>query len=272
MKRFPPSGRRLLSIASATVAGAAAMLMFATPANAIDEHLTVTHTARCLPTGQQEVTWTVTSSRDVTSTLSVVDLTSSPAGSGFVDGNIIKVGATLPAMPAQLTDTQLLPGTAASAALHVETVFGSGEFATTIDGDDEVAFEGTCSPAYTVTQDCHGITFTFKAPPVGTTVITIHITLHPSVGADEVFTIKSGDADKTVTFPGSPGLTVDLSYGDEFKTSYTWTHDPCPSPTLPTTGGSLSTPIGFGVGLIVGGVGLLVLLFVLRRRRTIRGN
>jgi hypothetical protein len=273
VKHLTPSARRLLGMAFATVVGTA-VLAVAAPASAASttEHLTLGHSALCLPNGQREVTWTVTSSRPASSTLSVVDLTSNPAGFGFVDGTIIKVGATLPASPGQLVDKQLLPGNAIGASLHVETVFTSSDVKTTVPGDDQIAFDGTCTPAYTVTQDCHGITFTFKAPPVGTTVISILVTLHPSVGSDQSFTIKSGDPDKTVTIPGSPGLKVDLSYGGNFKTTYTWSHDPCPSPTLPITGSHLTGVIGIGAGLVGGGVGLIVLMLVLRRRRTVSGT
>jgi hypothetical protein len=268
VKRFPTLARRALSVALATATGAA-MLALATPAyataRAVDNTITVTHTTRCLPNGQREVTWTVTDTQENEATISAVTLNSTPTATGFVDGNIIKVGATIPGDDGTRTDKQLMPGTNNSASLQVTAHIGSGEFETVHSGSDAFEF-ATCNPAYTVSQDCTGITFVFKGLPPGEAVISFLVTLHPSVGTDQSFTIKSGDPDKTVTIAGAPGLTVDLSYGDNFKTSYAFTHDPCP--TLPKTGSNLGGTIGAGIGLVVGGAALLLLLVVLRRRRT----
>ena len=65
----------------------------------------------------------------------MVKLNSDPAGSGFVDGNIIKVGATLPATPSWLGDTQLMPGTTTTRvpACHGLRV-GGGEIKTLVAG------------------------------------------------------------------------------------------------------------------------------------------
>jgi len=266
VKRFPTYARRALSVALAT---GAEMLALATPAQASArsevEHLTITHSTVCLPNGQRQVTWTVATERDEDGTISAVTLHSTPTDAPFVDGNIIKVGQTLPGDGGSLSDKQVMPGTNTSASLEVSAKFGSGEFIETISGSDAFEF-GACTPLYTVSQDCNGITFVFKGLPPGELKITNHVTLHPSVGTDQAFDIGTGDPDKTVTIPGAPGLTVDLSYGDNFKASYAFTHDPCP--TLPKTGSNLGGTIGAGIGLVVVGAGLLVLVVFMRRRRS----
>ena len=283
MRRFAVSARRPLGLALAIVAGAA-VLAVATPANATDtnaEHLTVAHSDQCLADGQRKVTWTVTNSRPDATILTTVMLTSVPAGFGFANGSGVTVGATLPASPASVTGVQLLPATAVSASLQVGVLFDKG---ISITGTGTVVFEGTCTPQYTVTQDCHGITFTFKAPPAGYEGKGTDVSLNPSVGTEESFIIKPGDADKIVTFPGTTGLTIDLEYGD-FEARHAWAHDPCPSPSaspspsarpsvspspsLPVTGSSLTGVIGIGAGLLVGGVALIALFLVLRRRRSV---
>jgi hypothetical protein len=270
VKRFPRFARRALSVALATATGAA-MLALAAPAYAHGGDnptvVTVGHTSTCLPDGERQVIWSVSTNSESDSTISKVDLASAPTNTGFVNGNIIKVGATLPGSPSSLSDKQLMPGTNTSASLAVTSIFGDGELATPVKGSDEATFE-PCTPWYTVTQDCTGITFVIGPPPVGDAVF--HVTLHPSVGADQSFNMTSGEADKTVTFPGSPGLTVDLSYGEGFKKSYAWDHAPCP--TLPTTGTRIGGTIGTGAGLVVGGVLLLLALVWLRRRRAVSGS
>jgi hypothetical protein len=268
VKRFLTYARRALSVALAT---GAALFALATPAQAHafgdddTPHLTITHSTVCLPDGQRQVTWTVATERDDDGTISAVTLGSTPVAAGFVNGNIIKVGETLPGDGGSLSDKQVMPGTNTSASLAVSAKFGSGEFIETISGSD--AFEFTpCIPLYTVSQDCNGFTFVFKGLPAGEAIITRHVTLHPSVGADQSFDMKSGDPDKTVTIAGAPGLTVELSYGDGFKASYAFTHDPCP--TLPKTGSNLGGTIGAGIGLVVVGTALLVLVVAMRRRRS----
>src|SRR5690348_17215363 len=98
------------------------MLALATPAQAnarsTVETLTITHSTVCLPNGQRQVTWTVATDREDDGTISAVTLHSNPTDAPFVDGNIIKVGQTLP-HGGSLSDKQVMPGTNTNASLEV---------------------------------------------------------------------------------------------------------------------------------------------------------
>jgi hypothetical protein len=192
------------------------------------------------------------------------------------------------------TGVQRVPGDTDFAELDVVAKWSDDA---THPGDEEVSLAeelGSCLKTYLVAQTCDSITFTFKAPPApvvpasaplietgvylaGYALTSSSIKLHPSVGADVQFTLNSGDPDKVVSFPGSPGLTVDVIIDNGPKQTHTFTHDPCPttpspSPSLATTGSSLSSPLGIGAALVVVGIGLIAALFLFRRRRTVAGS
>ncbi len=269
MKSFRPSARRLLSFAAAAAAGAAATLLVATPAFAHTS--SVGGKAVCdQAAGEYVITWTITLTNDPN--FGFRDVTFGPAGStltGIQNESGFPHTATTP-----ITATQRVAGTfSGNATLNFTTLWKD----TTIDDNNHgtVPLAGNCTPPYTVTQDCDKITFTFHAPQAATNAVEISITLTPNPGSPETFKIKTGDADVVKSFPASPGLTVEVKIGD-FKKMYTWTHDPCPttpspSPSLPTTGSSLSAPLTVGGVLLVGGISLVGLVFAMRRRRSLAG-
>jgi hypothetical protein len=281
-----PAARRILSIAAAAAAGLAASLVLASPASA--HHIDIGVSKTCQQDGTWKVTWTVNNSEDdLAGKVTAVALT--PAGTTV--SNIV-VDAVLPA-DGSLVGTQIVPGDAAGATISVTVHWNR-------DGQDHsdtksngVEFTYKCESTYTVAQTCDSITFTFKAPPApvvpasapltdtgvylaGAALTSSSIKLHPSVGSDVTFTLNSGDPDKVVSFPGSPGLTVVVTI-DNFEKTHTFTHDPCPttpspSPSLATTGSSLSSPLGIGAALVLVGIGLIAALFMFRRRRTVAGS
>jgi hypothetical protein len=192
----------------------------------------------------------------------------------------IVVGATIPANGG-LEGSQTVPGNTDTASLVVTakwTPIGADDITDTTE--IEVGFEEDCSPLYTVAQDCKGITFTFtplSSPEislgnsdtfvlVSRALISYHVKLIPSTGSPVEFDVTEGDPPKVATFPGSPGLTVDVIVDESEKITEAWTHEPCP---LPDTGSNVGTVVAVGAGLVMVGAALIVGLFVLRRRRPI---
>ena len=290
MKQMRPAARRLLSIAAAAAAGLAGSLILASPASAHDPSITATTT--CDPaTGEWTVAWKVINDFGQVGTLTTV---TPPTGGGTL--TVIITGATVPAKSGAvngvLTENQTFPNSVNSATLSAVMDWPDDFAPKTISKTAQKP--AGCSQTYTVAQTCDSITFTFKAPPpvivpavaslndtgvylAGAALTTSSIHLHPSVGADVNFTLNSGDPDKVVTFPGSPGLTVEVTIDNGPKQVHAFTHDPCPttptpSPSLATTGSSLSSPIGIGAGLLIAGIAVIAALFLFRRRRTVAGS
>jgi hypothetical protein len=289
VKQLRPAARRLLSIAAATVAGLAAALVIASPASAHDPSISATTTCD-VATGEWTVAWKVINDFGQVGTLTTV---TPPSGGGTL--TVIVTGATVPAKSGAvngvLAENQTFPNSVNSATLSAVMDWPDDFAPKTIS---KTAYKPAgCIKAYTVAQTCDSITFTFKAPPApvvpasapltdtgvylaGASLTSSSIKLHPSVGSDVTFTLNSGDPDKVVSFPGSPGLTVVVTI-DNFEKTHTFTHDPCPttpspSPSLATTGSSLSSPLGIGAALVLVGIGLIAALFMFRRRRTVAGS
>jgi hypothetical protein len=261
--------QRIITIGAATVAGLAGSLIAAVPAHASAPTIFVDYDDECLPDGTRQVTWEVfNTAASLTATITAVTLL--PAGSTVSD---IEVGATIPGDDS-LPGSQILPGDASSAKLTVSASWPGVESPYTDDASATAEFRGTCSPLYTVTEDCAGITFTFPAVDDGGEFPPkpIDVSLIPSTGDSQAFQLKGGDPEKKVTFPGSTGLTVALSYGDDFKKTHAWTSAPCPVPDLPKTGSSLTGPAAIGGTLLLVGAALVIGTFMFRRRRTIAGS
>ena len=271
MNPMRPAVRRLITIAAAGVAGLAASLFFASPASAHDP--SILGDATCdQATGAWTVTWKVINDFGQDGTL--IELTV-PSGGGPLNGIALnsvvpaKVGST----NGSITGTQTFPGSVNSATL-------SGK----MDWPDEFTPQAITKTVqkplactYKVELTCDSIIFTFQAPPgaAATQVPARVIKLTPSSGAPQTITLPAGDPDKVVTFAASAGFSVIVEIGENFKKTHTWAHDPCtpsPSPSLATTGSSLTGPLGIGAASILVGAGLIAALFLFRRRRTVAGN
>jgi hypothetical protein len=288
-----PAARRVLAIAAAAAAGLAASLVIGSPASAHIPAVSVDSVVCDRSTGEWVIGWSVhgTSVPAEASTwkLTTVAFTPAPPAS-VISGDLASTNVSKPKAQ-DFTGTQRVPGTTGSVSLSVVAAWDDEA---THDGSKTKSFTevGTCVKTYSIVQTCDSITFTFKAPPApvvpasapltdtgvylaGAALTSSSVHLHPSVGADVNFTLNSGDPDKVVTFPGSPGLTVEVTIDIGPKQTHAFTHDPCPpspSPSLAQTGSGVTGPVGIGAALLVVGAGLITALFLFRRRRTVAGN
>jgi hypothetical protein len=274
VNRSRPSLRRLISVAIAVAAGLAGAAVITSPASAsvVTPPLEITGTRLCdLSTGGWQVTWTLTNNLGSVATLTAV--TPDPGASGAIFNQPIIVGSTI-AANGTLVGHQLFPTTQTTGSLSVTASFGQVHDPVTVSKTIDLG--PSCKQVYTATQDCHGITLTFKAPPQGDEFPpTGNVTIHPSTGSDVTFTLPLTQ-DKVISFPGSAGLTVTvtITLGEDqkpFVTTHTWTHDPCPSPTLPVTGnGYVGGAAKLGASMLLIGAGLIVIsLYLWRRRRAL---
>ena len=291
MKQMRPATRRVLTIAAAAAAGLAAVLVIGSPASAHIPAVTVESVVCDRSTGEWVIGWNVhgTSVPPEASTWQLTTVTLTPAPpTSVISGDLAGLNVSKPKAQ-DFTGTQRVPGSTTSVSLSIVAAWDD-ESSDDASKTRSLAEAGSCVKIYSIAQTCDSITLTFKAPPApvetelapltavrltGSALTSSSVHLHPSVGADVTFTLSPGDADKVVTFPGSLGLTVEVTIGSGPTQTHAFTHDPCPpspSPTLAQTGSSVTGPVGIGAALLVVGAGLIAALFLFRRRRTVAGN
>jgi LPXTG-motif cell wall-anchored protein len=276
VKRFRPSGRRLLSFAAAAAAGAAATLFVATPAFA--HHVNTKGVGSCDPAGGWNVTWTVESGGTWKPYYKILTASSTPPG-GSIGGDLGSLATSYKPVNQAFTGTQHFNASVASATLTATALFSTSSSAdvNTQGAGTEVKIavdRPACSsvPVVTFKDNCDG---------------TVTVTLDNQQGSAPVTFTITGSPDKTVnggqkldvTVPGNNGQIVVHTQGKDDST-HTWhppteqcpnTSTPSPSPSLPTTGSSLSTPLTLGGVLLAAGIGLVALVFAMRRRRSLAG-
>ena len=107
------------------------------------------------------------------------------------------------------------------------------------------------------------------------TLFAVTVTLDNQQGnAPAIFKI-TGSSDKTVnggqkldvTVPGNVQIAVQTVGHDDWTHKWQTPTSPCPSPSLPTTGSDISSLVLTGGLLLAGGIGLVVLAIMMRRRR-----
>jgi hypothetical protein len=272
VKRFRPSGRRLLSFAAAAAAGAAATLFVATPAFA--HHATVNGDKVCdHATGQWTVTWTITNSQDFSAVLTTV--TVDPQGSAITSSSIAS-GVTLPkSSNGPLVGTQIFPGTETSATLTLNLVtWSNGVQKTHIQEPTQTKTinlgENGCTqdPKVTFKDNCDGTVTVTLDNPQGSPPVTVTVNGTPQTvpGGQKVdVTVAAGTGKFLVQIPGKDATE------HMWQQPRTCTPTPSPSSSLPTTGGSLSAPLAVGGVLLAGGIGMVALVFAMRRRRSLAG-
>ena len=278
MKRFRPSLRRVISVAVAGFAGAAATLFIATPAFA--HHVNTSGSGACDPAGGWNVTWTVTSGGTWKPYYKILTATSNPVG-GTISGELGSLATAYKAVNLTFTGTQHFTDAVSSVTLTATALFstsanadtdtqgGGTEVKTTVNkpscvADPKVVFKDNCDGTVTVTLDNTS----------GTAPVTFKLNGDKTVqgGKKLDVTIPAGSGKITVDIPGTPGK-------DNPALEHTWkqpencpTATPTPSPTTPVTGASVTGTIGIGAGLLAAGIALIALLFVFRRRRTVAGQ
>jgi hypothetical protein len=290
-----PAARRVLTIAAAAAAGLAGSLAIGSPASAHLPAVSVDSVVCDRSAGEWVIGWKVhgTSVPAEASTWQLTTVTfTPPPPTSVISGDLASANVWKPKAQ-DFTGTQRVPGSTGSVSLSVVAAWDDDDEATH-DGSKTKSLTGvgSCVKTYAIALTCDSITFTFRAPPApvetaaarltdtgvhlaGSALTSSRVHLHPSVGADVDFTLASGDPDKVVTFPGSPGLTVEVTIGDGPKRTHAFTPDPCPpspSASLAQTGSSVTGPVGVGAALLVVGAGLIAALFVFRRRRTVARN
>jgi hypothetical protein len=268
VKRSGHSARRLVALVAAGFVGAAISLFIASPALA--HTASVAGARACNPDGSWTVTWTISNDFGAPATLDV--LTPDPQGSaitGFAVNAVIAAKANN--VDGTITGTQTFPASEASATLMGHVVWK-------IDGVNQnlnttVYKPSTCvaKPAVSFKDNCDG---------------TVTVTLDNTQGnAPATFKI-TGSTDKTVnggqkldvTVPGNVQVVVQVAGHDDFTHMFatpsdcsTPTPSPSPSPSLPTTGSNVTGFALAGGLLLIGGIGLVALAIVWRRRRRLAG-
>jgi hypothetical protein len=263
VKRLRPSLRRVLSLAAAGLAGAAAGLFFATPAFA--NNVNTKGVAVCDPAGGWNVTWTVASGGDWKPYYKILTVSSTPAG-GPIGGEIGSLATPYKAVNQTFTGTQHFAASVTSATLTATARFS---FSATADAGSVNAGTLTkiqvdrpaCAPAANVAfaSNCDSVTVTLDNLQ-GRAPVTFNVK----------GTEKSVDGGQKldVSVPGDTPVVVRLAGHDDW--TYTWSVPAaCQAPTLPVTGSSLTSPLGIGAMLVAAGASLITLVFRLRRRRTL---
>ncbi len=135
MKRFRPSLRRVISVAIAGLAGAAATLFIATPAFA--HHVNTSGTAVCDPAGGWNVTWTVASGGNWKPFYKILTANSTPVG-GPIEGALGSLPTAYKPIAQTFTGTQHFDASVASATLTATAMFS-----TSADADTQTESGGT---------------------------------------------------------------------------------------------------------------------------------
>jgi LPXTG-motif cell wall-anchored protein len=209
VNRPKPSLRRPLAVLGATLVGIAAALAISAPASAHDALLSGDY--KCLPSGQWEVTWTLTSKNtDLTATLDAVSY--EPANP---DAEHIVEGATLP-KPGDgvLTEMVLLPGDAPGTGLFVGATFSNGHKAS----DEEfLEFEGDCKEEQQPEQKSPSVTFESLCDG------SVDVTLHNPTREAVTFTVNgkkievAADGFDVVNLTGEAAATIVVTWGEDGK-------------------------------------------------------
>jgi hypothetical protein len=261
VKHSRPSARRLVLLIAAGVAGAAVSLFVASPALA--HTASVSGVTACnKDTGGWTVTWTIENDFGTPATLD--SLTPDPQGSA-ISG--FAVNAVIPAASGgtngKITGTQTFPAGETTATLIGHVVWPdkvNQALNATVDrpsscvAHPQVSFKDNCDGTVTVTLDNQQ----------GNAPATFKITGSPDK-------IVAGGQKLDVTVPGNVKVVVQVAGHDDF--THTWQTSPCPSPSpsLPTTGDNVASVATIGGVLLIGGIGLVVLAIVMRRRRRLAG-
>jgi hypothetical protein len=266
--------RRLLSYAAAAVAGLAATFFIAAPASAHNALITVDSVSCDKATGDRLITWSVNDDNFGQSTtwrLTTITFTPAP-GAGAITGDLTTTGVDK-SVNSSFTGVQRVPGNTSSVSLSVAAHWSDGA-----DNDgtkvkslvDVPPCKGV--PNVTATSNCDG-TLTIHLGNTGTAPLTFTLS-----SQNATVTVNGGES-KDVQAPGNKDVTVSVQGFDDFVLKFvkpdncpTATPTPSPSPTLPVTGGHLTGTLSIAAGLLVLGAGLIVALFVFRRRRTIAAH
>jgi hypothetical protein len=282
--RYQPSVRRVLAYVAAGLAGVAATVVVATPAFA--HHTTTSGIAKCGPPGSWTVTWSADGSdekqRYKITSATAKDGTSDATVGGPFSGELGLLPTGFQPKTYTFHGEQTFSNSVASVWLSVGAHFENNiapldpvDVSGTDKGNATIVQRPNCAPAPTVTfkSNCDG---------------TIMVTLGNLQGNGPATFNVTGSPDKTVpkgqkidvTVPGDVEITVTSAGMD--ATKYKWsaptspcpteTPTPSPTPSLPTTGSSLTPMISVGGALLVGGAGMITLLFLMRRRRTAAGS
>lgn len=265
MKRFYPPVRRVLVLGGAALAGAAAAVAIASPANA--HYPTVAGEAVCdTAAGDWVVTWTVANSEtDLEGR--VIGVTITPSGTTVTN---IAVGATLPKKgQSPLTGVQHVPANAASASLTVNVRWNrNGRIIEKAD-TGTVTFEGTCAPAQprkpkpsaSFSTACDGqVTVTLKNAADATAPAEFTVTGKNGFTAKK--TVAPGAEDKSIVVPAANSSEITVTSGDFTATGKRVVPGSCGG--LPVTGVKVGAAAAGALGLVGVGAGLF---FVARRRR-----
>jgi hypothetical protein len=268
VKRFRPSLRRVVSVAAAGIAGAAATLFFATPAFA--HHVNTKGTATCDPAGGWSVAWEVYSPGTWKPYYKILTASSSPL-SGSISGELGSLATEYKPVNQKFTGTQHFAADVASATLTATARFstsstedvniagGGTDIKTKVDRPNcgaapSVAFASNCDDSVTVTLDNQQ----------GNAPATFNVK-----GTDKAV---NGGQTVEVNVPSTGDVVVKLAGHADW--SYTWSasNQCAPSPSLANTGSSLTTPLSVGAALLAAGVGVIALVFRMRRRRSLAGQ
>ena len=288
MIRLKSPFKRAAAIAAGALLGMTGAVAFAMPASAHAGG--VEGSAVCdTTTGEWVVTWTVTN--DMPNKLATIKKVVFLLPEGSTVTNIVD-GAQVPLAQGgelgKLTGEQRVPGDQTEAKLRVKISWPEKkeepayQKRVKFDGPCEEPDEPTPTPTPTPGQPteppaepgqptggeestCEELILTLSNPEDGE---PITVTFTPSTGDPQTVTAEPGTTE-TVTFPGSEGLKVVPSIGDEVGDPIAWTPEDCET----GGGGGGDLPVtGAAAGGIAGGAALLLavgagLFFMARRRR-----
>jgi hypothetical protein len=150
----------------------------------------------------------------------------------------------------------------------VRTITPSGPITVTAGGvpvGDSYSFQSPsgCAPVKVVPKfDCDNLIVSFDNPqgPASTYKVV--------VGSDTVTgSVGVGQSAETTPFRASAGTSAIVTVGNLAPDTIVW-QPPATCATLPDTGSSITPVVSIGAALLAGGVGVIALLFMIRRRRT----
>lgn len=285
MTRFL-SPRNAIKAAGAGFAGVVTALALATPALACTA--TVAATPVCLPSGDTQVTWTIsgdgnndyliTVDSDVAVTLSDKS-TAPPLNPPIAQGTVVpdKGLTTVQVFPYTPDKTLTATMKVTLKYVHNDRVIAEPE------AEQTVQVGGRCDqpPPATASarSDCDNLAITVTNPEKG---VKVDARLTPSTGEAKTVTVEPGKS-ASVMFPGTNGLKVTVQIGKDSQEFEYVKPDNCASPTaspsasastpaggaggggsLPVTGTSVGLAGGIAAALLaIGGV----LFYLFRRRR-----